>query len=309
MGTIWDKRKAVERMQTYIEQHLERPVSMHELARAASYSMYYAARIFKEITGQSPFEYLRKRRLSAAANRLNENPSRIIDVAFDFVFDSHEGFTRAFARQFGVPPSRMQHINWSAFRYLPEPATAFYRRRQKGQRTMCEPEVKTSEKKKEVVFVQIVERPERKVIFRPGKKAEHYFEYCEEVGCDVYEVLGRIQPSLHEPMGLWWDDENRPHGSSLYVQGVEVAMDYSGDIPAGYEVVTLPACAMLVFQGPPFNDRDFEDAIVSIWDVINGYDPVQIGYEWAPEDGPRFQLAPMGYRGYIEGKPVRKRPL
>ena len=107
MGTIWDKRKAVRRMQEYIEASLLEPITMCELARAAAYSQFYAARIFKEITGQSPFEYLRKRRLSAAANRLDRNPSRIIDVAFDFVFDSHEGFTRAFARQFGVPPSRM----------------------------------------------------------------------------------------------------------------------------------------------------------------------------------------------------------
>jgi len=28
------------------------------------------------------------------------------------------------------------------------------------------------------------------------------------------------------------------------------------------------------------------------------------GYEWADQDAPRFQLAPMGYRGYIEARPV-----
>jgi hypothetical protein len=29
------------------------------------------------------------------------------------------------------------------------------------------------------------------------------------------------------------------------------------------------------------------------------------GYQWAPEEAPRFQLAPMGYRGYIEARPVK----
>jgi hypothetical protein len=33
--------------------------------------------------------------------------------------------------------------------------------------------------------VQVVERPERKLILKRGVKAAHYFEYCEEVGCEV----------------------------------------------------------------------------------------------------------------------------
>jgi AraC family transcriptional regulator len=35
------------------------------------------------------------------------------------------------------------------------------------------------------------------------------------------------------------------------------------------------------------------------------YNPEIYGFCWADEDGPRFQLEPQGYRGYIEGRPVR----
>ena len=38
---------------------------------------------------------------------------------------------------------------------------------------------------------------------------------------------------------------------------------------------------------------------------MKGYDPQLYGFEWADDDAPRFQLAPMGYRGYIEARPVR----
>jgi hypothetical protein len=62
---------------------------------------------------------------------------------------------------------------------------------------------------------------------------------------------------------------------------------------------------MMVFQGPPFNDEQFEEAIGDLWDVMDSYDPEIYGFKWADEDGPRFQLAPMGYRGYIEARPVR----
>lgn len=35
------------------------------------------------------------------------------------------------------------------------------------------------------VFVQVIEKPERKVIIKRGKEAKDYWKYCEEVGCDV----------------------------------------------------------------------------------------------------------------------------
>lgn len=299
----WEQRKAVQRMQDYIEDHLTEPVTLADLARAAHYSMYHSARVFKETTGRTPFEYLRMRRLSAAALELSMERKRVVDVAFDFVFDSHAGFTRAFARQFGVPPSRLQEAAWPNHLFHPGQATEAYRDRQKGVNSMAE-SVK-NKKAANVVFVQIIERPRRKLIFLPGREATHYFAYCEEVGCGVWDILGGIRDAIHEPMGLWLPDNLRPEGVSTYVQGVEVATDYTGPVPEGFHVIELAACKMLVFHGEPFDDRDFEQAINSLWDVMNSYEPHVIGYEWADEEAPRFQLAPMGYRGYIEGRPVR----
>ena len=63
---------------------------------------------------------------------------------------------------------------------------------------------------------------------------------------------------------------------------------------------------MMIFQGPPFNDEEFEKAIQSLWDVMKSYNPKVYGFEWADEDAPRFQMEPQGYRGYIEGRPVRE---
>jgi len=160
--------------------------------------------------------------------------------------------------------------------------------------------------KKSVVFVQILERPNRKLLFLPGKKAPYYFEYCEEVGCEVWDTLIGIPDALHEPMGLWLPDNLRPAECSTYVQGVEVGLDYTSPIPEGFQVIELPPCKLLVFQGEPFEDKEFEQAIRSMWDVMNSYKPEIIGYEWADNDAPRFQLNPMGYRGYIEGRAVRQ---
>jgi len=80
----------------------------------------------------------------------------------------------------------------------------------------------------------------------------------------------------------------------------------AGEVPEGFEVIDLAPCKMMVFQGPPFSDENFEEAITDIWEVMKTYDPKLYGFEWADNDAPRFQLSPEGYRGYIEARPVRK---
>jgi AraC-like DNA-binding protein len=294
----WAKIRAARRMQDHIESHLSEPVTLAALARAAGYSQWHAARIFKEMTGKSPFDYIRLRRLSVAATRLREAPDRVVDVAFDFVFDSHEGFTRAFARQFGMPPQRFRKTKPSVALFMPPQLRDWYVRRQSG-------EIAVTDKKTETVFVQVLDRPARRMIVKRGKEASDYFAYCEELGCDVWDKLAAIPEGVQEPLGMWLPDKMRLPGTSKYVQGVEVPSNYAGAIPDGFEMMELPACKMMVFQGPPFEDRDFEQAIASLWDVMKSYRPQTYGFAWADDDGPRFQLRPEGYRGYIEGRPVR----
>ena len=293
----WEKLLAVQRMQDYISSHIMEPITLGDLARTAGYSPWHAARVFKEYTGKAPFEYLRALRLSRAAEALKNGKSKVVDVAFDFLFGSHEGFTRAFSKQFGTTP--ISCAKGAGVKLLmPSEVRDYYLKLQKGDVCNMSDNINT-------VFVQVVERPRRKVILKRGVKAAHYFEYCEEVGCDVWEVLSGIKDALYEPIGMWLPDSMIKPGTSKYVQGVEVAADYKGKIPEGYEIIDLPPCSMMVFQGQPFDDDKFEDAIGGLWDVMKKYDPGVYGFEWADEDAPRFQLAPLGYRGYIEARPVR----
>ncbi len=287
-------KAAVERMLAYIDDHLTEPVTLQKLAGVACYSPWHSARMFKELTGMAPFSYLRHRRLSEAARRLQQNDVRIVDVAFDFVFDSHEGFTRAFSRQFGMNPQsfRRDFARISSIRLSDK--TKDMVRHHGGGRV-----IKT-------VFVQVVERPARKAVVRFAQKASHYFEYCEEVGCDTWDVLSSVKEALNEPIGMWMPLAMRRLGSGEYLQGVEVPCDWKGEVPNGFDVIELPPCSLMIFQGPPFDETRFEQAITDLWDVMKRYDPTLYGYEWADDTGPRFQLAPMGYRGYIEGRPVRR---
>lgn len=63
---------------------------------------------------------------------------------------------------------------------------------------------------------------------------------------------------------------------------------------------------MMMFQSAPYDDIYFEEVILALAAVIDAYDPMADGYEWADEMAPRIQLEPQGWRGYIEARPVRK---
>jgi AraC family transcriptional regulator len=295
-----ERIKAVQRMQDYVELHLLEPISLYKLAQAAGYSPSHSARIFKEVIGKTPFDYIRALRLSKAAIKLRDGACRVTDVAFDFVFESHEGFTRAFSKQFGINPRFYSQNKPTLKLFMPARASNYYLNQQKGESEM------TKNANMNTVFVQVVDRPERKLILKRSKKATHYYEYCEEVGCEVWDDLVKIKDALYEPIGMWLPDSMILPGTSVYAQGVEMPLHYKSTVPEGFEIISLPACKMMVFQSQPYDDSKFEEAISDLWEVMKHYDPKIYGFEWADNDGPRFQLEPMGYRGYIEARPVRQ---
>lgn len=297
--TRGEEARAVQRMQDYIEGHIAEPITLLTLAREAGYSPFHAARLFRAWTEKTPFAYIRDMRLTMAALRLRDGDERIVDVALDFVFDSHEGFTKAFSRSFGVTPREYRGGRADVKLFRPYSALGWY------QLTGRQEENVMSEQMPRSIFVQVIERPQRKLLLKRGREATEYFAYCEEVGCDVWDELCDIKEALYEPVGLWMPKSLRPEGTSEYVQGVELPVGYDGQVPDGYDLIDLAPCLMMVFQGASFPDEEFGTAIGELWGAIERYDPKLYGYEWADEAAPRFQLEPQGYRGYIEARPVK----
>ncbi|MDR0778318.1 MAG: helix-turn-helix domain-containing protein [Methanomassiliicoccaceae archaeon] len=149
------------------------------------------------------------------------------------------------------------------------------------------------------VLITVTDRPARKAIIKRGIKAKDYFEYCDEVGCDTWNELQKIEGIFGEPVSMWLPKKHIKQNTSEYVQGVEVAKGYSGAIPDGFDMIELPAAKYLMFQGEPFDEEKYCEAIDTIWNAIERYDPKIIGCQWYNED-PRIQMEPKGARGYIE---------
>ena len=88
----------------FIEANLKADIAVADIADAVSYSLYHFCRMFNRITRHTPYDYLMRRRLSESARELAETDKKIIQVAFDYRFNSPETFSRAFKRVFNVQP-------------------------------------------------------------------------------------------------------------------------------------------------------------------------------------------------------------
>lgn len=95
----------------FVERHLKEEIGVADMADAAGYSVYHFCRVFNSFVHHTPYDYLMRRRLSESARSLLETDWNIVDVAFEYRFNSHETYSRAFKRMFGVPPSRYRALD------------------------------------------------------------------------------------------------------------------------------------------------------------------------------------------------------
>lgn len=89
-----------------IEGRLFEPLALADVASRAGWSPTYFSRLFRVFTGEPFSSYVRRRRLTCAADRLRAEGAsiRLVELALDCGYDSQEAFTRAFKRAFGATP-------------------------------------------------------------------------------------------------------------------------------------------------------------------------------------------------------------
>ena len=287
-----DQINAVRRMQAYIEQHIDTVITPQQLSEVALFSPWHARRLFEQYTGLSPARYIRRLKLSKSALRLRDDSLKVLEVAMELGFGSVDGYQRAFRNEFGVNPKEYADNPIPICLFIPYPVAS-----------KCKEKVIMENTRN--IFIQQIRKPARKVIIKRGIRSDNYWDYCNEVGCDVWGILTSIPSISGEPVCLFLPEALCQPKENSYVQGCEVDLNYDGIIPEGFEIIELPAADYLMFQGEPFEEEDFEKAIQEIWDAEKKYDPSVIGYHW-DHSNPRIQLEPIGTRGYIELVPVKK---
>jgi AraC family transcriptional regulator len=96
----------MHRVVEHIDRHLDEPLDLEALAGVANFSPFHFHRVFSAWMGETLGEYLRRRRLEIAAQRLLSQPAvPVMQVALSVGFGSTEAFARAFKTRFGMTPS------------------------------------------------------------------------------------------------------------------------------------------------------------------------------------------------------------
>ena len=109
-ATVRDRRRAVETA-LWIDAHSRRPIDLEDAAAQADISPFHFLRLFSDVLGVSPHQYLVRSRLRHAARLLADDDRSVTDVAYDVGFGDLSNFVRTFHRAAGVSPLRFRQAS------------------------------------------------------------------------------------------------------------------------------------------------------------------------------------------------------
>lgn len=93
----------------YVEGHLE-CFDIRRMSECFAFSEIYLRELFQKNVGMSIMQYYKRRKLILSAFELLHSDKKIIDIALESGFSSHEAYTRAFRRSFGMSPSQFRVV-------------------------------------------------------------------------------------------------------------------------------------------------------------------------------------------------------
>jgi AraC family transcriptional regulator len=213
-----------------LDQQLEQPLTLEQVAAQAGLSPYHFSRLFTARMGRSVMAHVRGRRLVRAARRLcHEADLPLVELAFDCGFESQEAFTRAFKRVFGVSPGRFR----SGFAVEPL----------EGQFPMTLPIAQDTSVIRLPELVKLpafrVAGPQRR--FDQATKAEIPQLWSALIGRLPFE--GQVESWA--TYGVVFDVD-QAEGGFQYMAGVGVQPDCAP--PPGFSAMEIPAATYAVFR-------------------------------------------------------------
>ncbi|MDB1955765.1 AraC family transcriptional regulator [Clostridium tertium] len=264
----------------YIEKNIKNELSPELIANECGYSTFHFSRVFNINKGITLMEYVKKRRLSLAAEDLFDD-KKIIDIALEYGFQTHNGFSKAFKKEFGFSPTQ----------YL-----------KRMDRNL----------EKELIlkfggdFMKptIIEKPTFKVAGYGIKTnitngnytkdvASFWINYDgENLESKMYQILN---PPKHGEVGLCIPS-SEDNGEATYMLGV-IVNDFT-DATDDMITVEVPEATYAVFTTPPVNtsteieNNEFANVIKQTWKYIFE--------EWFKDSGYVFDETKLDFEYYDE---------
>jgi AraC-like DNA-binding protein/predicted transcriptional regulator YdeE len=233
---ILETQIQIEMVVNYIDHHVKEQFDSDMLAEIGACSKSHFFKLFTLHTGYTPMNYVLRRKLQFATKRLITRTEKIIDIALEFGFESHDVFSRAFKRVYGITPES-------------------YRKRRYTLPAMRKLEFMKGEQN--VVNVQIVDRPSMHLLGVEGWIGngdgemsisdvwERYFQSYDQL---FSKIENRVRPEDDAEYAVGFFDAD---GKLGYFVGFEVeSLDV---VPSGAARKNIPPMkyAKATHVGPP----------------------------------------------------------
>lgn len=313
-------QEIIDEIDICIKNQNDDALTLQNLSSKLGYSEFYVSRKFKEISGMQFRDYLRYRRLAFAVKDIRDTDRRILDISISYGFSSHEAFTRAFKKAYGITPSEYRNNNVPIkLRTILRPFDC------------CllgvggEGMIKTSYDVK-IYFVTI---PAHKFLHIRNYESVGYWDFWQKQSlipgqdCEtICGLLDSIKGKLDDMGGTGLDSSsgqvmafiNEPEGricswgiplAESY--GVRLPIDYDGDVPAQMNIMDVDEGEYIVFEHGPFDFKTENAAVESkIERAMKEFDFSANGYELDTTQGRVFYFYHDCKRFWKYVRPVRK---
>lgn len=259
-------KEAIENAEKYIREDFDDGITPEDVAARSGYSYFHFCHVFRAVTGKGVAAYINDLRLKKARDMLAAGKT-VTYTAMESGYDTPAGFTKAFIRKYGMPPSK----------YRASQLTKSIIKR--GDNDM-EPEII---KKEAFKASCLVIRPESEI------------DILESGGYWIGKDLPELTAKSHEEafskacakVGAWMHDKD---GRELYYIYGDVLAD--GEEPdAGLKLIEFPAAEYAVFKVPTASTHEeFVDNLRATWKAIFN--------EWFDTSSYKFDVEKMDFEYY-----------